>query len=192
MSAVTVGDEGPLTLLPEFGEWTVDDLEKLPDDGRQYELFDGVLVVSPAPWARHQRALGAIYRMLYAACPPELEVFVAPLDFQPTDRRSFQPDVLVVRRADVQDDAPLRRPLVLAVEVLSDSTRSKDRIFKREMYATSQVPLFWIFDPKRLEFTAFELCGETYEQAVHARGEERITVERPYPVVICPAEIAKG
>lgn len=32
------------------------DLEHLPDDGRRYELIDGVLIVSAAPGRLHQRA----------------------------------------------------------------------------------------------------------------------------------------
>jgi Uma2 family endonuclease len=190
MSVVTVAREG--SLLPPSGEWTVDDLENLPDDGLQYELFDGVLVVSPAPFPPHQRAARAIFKLLDAACPPELEVFFAPLDFQPTRRRSLQPDVLAVRREDVDDHSPLHEPLVLAVEVLSKSTASKDQIFKRAMYADSVVPNFWIFDPRVPEVTAYELGDDGYHEVAHARGDEVITAERPYPVRICPTEIAAG
>jgi len=32
---------------PPWREWTVEDLESLPDDGRRYELIDGVLLVHP-------------------------------------------------------------------------------------------------------------------------------------------------
>ena len=39
-------------VMPRTGEeWTVDDLDHLPDDGLQYELLDGLLLVSPAPVA---------------------------------------------------------------------------------------------------------------------------------------------
>jgi hypothetical protein len=37
-----------VTVLRRDGDWTVDDLVLLPDDGLQYELADGVLLVSPA------------------------------------------------------------------------------------------------------------------------------------------------
>ena len=30
-------------------DWTVDDLDQVPDDGLQYELLDGMLLVTPAP-----------------------------------------------------------------------------------------------------------------------------------------------
>jgi Uma2 family endonuclease len=190
MSVVTVGREG--SLVPPLGEWTVDDLENLPDDGLQYELFDGVLVVSPAPFAPHQRALQAIFKLLDAACPPDLEVFVAPFDFQPTKRRSLQPDVLVVRRTDVDDHSARREPPVLAVEVLSKSTASKDQIFKRALYADSGVPHFWIFDPRKPRFDAYELRDGAYVDTLQASGGETAVVDRPYPVRLCPAEIVKG
>jgi Uma2 family endonuclease len=181
--------EAPLGALPLSGEWIVDDLEALPDDGRRYELFDGVLVVSPAPFRRHQRAVDALFTRLDAACPPDLEVCMSPLDFRPTLIRSFQPDLMVIRRLDVDEDEHLRRPPILAVEVVSDSTRSLDAVFKRSMYATSGIELFWLFDPSALQFTAHARDGDEYVQVAAASGNERITVDEPYPVDICPIEI---
>ena len=55
--------------LPRSGEWTVDDLATLPDDGLQYELLDGVLLVSPAPRLPHQRAAGRLDVLLANAHP---------------------------------------------------------------------------------------------------------------------------
>ena len=56
----THAPEGTMTAMPvmphEVRDWTVDDLDLLPDDGLQYELLDGMLLVSPAPTRRHQRA----------------------------------------------------------------------------------------------------------------------------------------
>ena len=44
-----------MTVMPrDHADWTVDDLDRLPDDGLQYELLDGILLVSPAPIVRHQ------------------------------------------------------------------------------------------------------------------------------------------
>jgi Uma2 family endonuclease len=125
-----------VALMRTTDDWTVDDLDRLPDDGLRYELVDGVLLVSPAPRPRHQRAvLGLARRVLADACPPELEVFVAPLDFRPARQRSLQPDVLVVRREDVGEDN-VSRPLLLAVEVLSPGTRLRDETLKRRVAVT--------------------------------------------------------
>jgi hypothetical protein len=48
----------------------------MPDDGRRYEIIDGVLIVSAAPGRMHQRAVGRMVRLLDDACPPELEVLI--------------------------------------------------------------------------------------------------------------------
>jgi hypothetical protein len=51
-----------MTVMPrDHAEWTVDDLDGLPDDGLRYELLDGILLVSPAPSKRHQRAVKLVF-----------------------------------------------------------------------------------------------------------------------------------
>jgi hypothetical protein len=43
MSVVTIAEAWPAAGRP----FTVAELDRMPDDGRRYELLDGVLVVSP-------------------------------------------------------------------------------------------------------------------------------------------------
>jgi hypothetical protein len=38
----------PPQTLPVQGEWTYDDYLQLPDDGRRYEIIEGVLYVTNA------------------------------------------------------------------------------------------------------------------------------------------------
>jgi Uma2 family endonuclease len=59
------------TELPDDRPLTVEDLELLPDDGKRYELDDGVLVVSPAPAINHQLVLQRLSELLGPACPPD-------------------------------------------------------------------------------------------------------------------------
>lgn len=148
-----------MTVLPRDHAWTVADLELLPEDGLRYELVDGTLLVSAAPSKQHQRVLGNLHLILRAACPPELEVFLAPTDYQPTATRSLQPDLLVVSR----DDRGLKAvttPLALAVEVLSPSSRSIDLVLKRELYEQAGVQSYWVVDPDDLTLRAWVLERE--------------------------------
>ena len=109
-------------------DWTVDDLDQVPDDGLQYELLDGMLLVTPAPVPDHQRFARGVFRILDEACPYDrFEVFFAPIDWQPDLRTSLQPDVLVVAK-DRIGAKNITEPLALAVEVLSPSTRRKDMV----------------------------------------------------------------
>lgn len=171
-------------LLPPHGEWTVDDLELLPDDGLQYELIDGVLLVTPSPVRRHQRAVGELFAVLRAACPPQLEVLPAPIDFQPTRQRSLQPDLLVVPRSEEPTitDAPL-----LVVEVLSPSTRTKDLRFKRAVYADSGVRSYWVVDLDLPSVTVLRLAGDDYVDVATAAGSQPLTAHEPFAATVVPA-----
>lgn len=177
-----------MTLLRHDGEWTVEDLGTLPDDGLQYELVDGVLLVSPSPRPAHQRAVGRLHLLLAAACPPELEVFLAPLDFQPTNRRSLQPDLLVVRREDVGELA-IQRPLQLAVEVLSPSTRTKDLLVKRALYEDSGVAAMWVVDLDDPSVTGWVLRDGRWSHGQRAVGDEIFHADEPFPVQVVPASL---
>ncbi len=172
------------------GEFTFEDLDALPDDGLQYELVDGMLLVTPSPFPLHQRAVTEIAYALRHACPDELEVFVAPLDFRPTSHRSLQPDVLVVRREDI-GPKNIQRPLLLAVEVLSNSTRSKDLLLKRSLYADAGVSSYWIFDTDTPELTVLHLDGDKYVEVAVTGGSSVYQADLPYPVRIVPEDIIR-
>src|SRR6476659_10887137 len=143
--------ERTMTAMPvlpnDVRDWTVDDLDLLPDDGLQYELLDGMLLVTPAPTSPHQRAIARLHLLLAAACPPGMEIFFAPLDFRPDRQTSLQPDLLIVRDEDVEIKN-ITRPLILAVEILSPSTRRKDLFLKRSKYQDAGVQSYWTIDPE--------------------------------------------
>ena len=180
-----------MTVMPRAGEeWTVDDLDRLPDDGLQYELLDGLLLVTPAPVPLHQRAIGNLYLLLRRACLPGFEVFVAPLDWRPDIRTSLQPDLLVVRNEDV-GPKNVSAPLVLAVEVLSPSTRRKDHVLKRSKYEDARVHHYWIVDPAEPSLLALELVDGACVAIAQVAGDERARLERPFPIRVSPAELVR-
>lgn len=178
-----------VTAMPHTHDWTVDDLAALPDDGFRYELVDGVLLVSPAPVPRHQRAARGVFVLLLEAAMAGVEVFFAPLDFQPTKRRSLEPDVLVVRTDDI-GEKNITRPLLLAVEVLSPGTRAVDLTLKRHVYEESGVPSYWLVDADLPSVTVLELGADgTYAEVATAHGDAPLTVTRPFPVTLVPSRL---
>lgn len=174
----------------EPGEFSFADLDALPDDGMQYELVDGILLVTPAPTPLHQSAVVEFTFLLRLHCPPAYQVFVSPLDFRPTPHRSLQPDVMVARREDVGPKA-IERPLLLAVEVLSPATRSKDLLLKRALYEEAGVAAYWIFDPQGRELTVLELSGGRYVSQAVVRDNDSFEAKLPYPVRIVPADLVR-
>jgi len=78
-----------------------DDLAHAPDDGKQYELLDGDLFVTPAPSPFHQRVSKRLQRQLerYFEDGGLGEVFNAPLDVILTSHDVVEPDLIVVTDA---------------------------------------------------------------------------------------------
>jgi Uma2 family endonuclease len=179
-----------VTTLPRSRPLTRADLDALPDDGHRYELVDGSLVVTPAPTWRHQSTVVRLCTLLDAARPgPAFRVFVAPMDVALADDTVLQPDVLVARRSDLSERDLPAAPL-LAVEVLSPSTRRIDLTLKRSRYEAAGCPAYWVVDPAAPSLLAWELRHGAYELVADVRGTETHLATSPYPVAVCPADVA--
>jgi Uma2 family endonuclease len=179
------------------GEFTVEDLERMPDDGRRYELLDGILLVSPAPGVWHQEVAGTLYRLLYQACPSELHVVIAPFEWRRGRGTVLQPDLLVARCDDllaVEGGKFLGESPVLAVEVLSPSTRRIDRLSKLSAYEEAGVASYWLVDPdpETPSLHALDLIDGRYVEVGCPSGEQAWQAQRPFPVTVAPADLVAG
>ncbi|MBB5789054.1 Uma2 family endonuclease [Jiangella mangrovi] len=171
--------------------WTVADLEEFPDDGLRYELVDGTLLVTPAPLGPHQDAVLGLALLLGPATPSRLKLYIAPRDWQPDDRTSFQPDVFVIRREDDQA-APIAAAPSLVIEVLSRSTRRTDRALKYATYAEHGVASYWIVDPDEPSIVAYDLKDGAYVEVGRAAGDQSVTLRQPFEVTVTPKSLVSG
>ena len=174
--------------LPQSRPLTRDDLDAMPDDGHRYELIDGSLVVTPSPSFRHQSAVFELYSLLRAACPAELKVLGAPFDVVLAKDTVVEPDLLVAPRAAFTS-RDLPEPPLLAVEVLSPSTRRFDLLLKRSRYEAAGCHSYWVVDPDVPSLTAWELREGAYVPAGEVSGEQALTLTAPFPIVLVPARL---
>jgi Uma2 family endonuclease len=174
-----------VTTFPQSRPLTWRDLEDVPDDGHRYELIDGALIVTPAPAPRHQCAVLELAVLLRSACPPELQVFVAPLDVRLAEDTVLQPDVLVARRADLTDRNLPAAP-VLAVEVLSPSTRLIDLNLKRARYEQARCGSYWVVDPGVPSLQAWDLVDGAYQEVASVSREEPFRASAPFTLTVTP------
>jgi Uma2 family endonuclease len=179
-----------MTLLPQGRPLTRADLDELPDDGHRYELLDGVLVVSPAPARPHQRAVTRLVVALHTHCPPVLELLPAPFDVVLAEDTVLQPDLLIGRNEDFSDKDLPAAP-VLAIEVLSPSTRLFDLNLKHARYQEAGCPSYWVVDPLEPSIICWELRDGEYAEVARATGEEAAELERPFPIRIVPANLVR-
>lgn len=179
-----------VTVLPQSRPLIVDDLAVVPDDGHRYELVDGTLIVTPAPPTRHQRAVVRLLRILLDAVPDELEVLTAPYDVRLADDTVLQPDVLVCRRDDLTELNLPTAPLV-AIEVLSPSTRLVDLNLKHGRYEAAGCPSYWVIDPAEPSLRVWELRDGTYVEVVRAVGNDQASMVIPVAVSVTPDDLVR-
>ncbi len=160
--------------------FTYRDYAALPNDRRRYEIHDGELCVTPAPSLEHQIILSNLVRVLHGHVPsvaPGLLLF-APLDVILSDRSDettiVQPDALYIApdRMALTSRRGMEGGPTLAVEILSPSTRTIDRVVKRRLYARYGVPYLWLVDPDARVIEAFVRENDRYVLAVTAAGAE--------------------
>ena len=182
MSAVTIAEAWPKPGEP----FTVDDLDRMPDDGRRYELIDGMLIVSPAPNIGHQRVVVVLASLLEQACPDDL-VVVADVGVRIAERGALEPDVVVARVRDAEG-VRLARPPLLVTEVLSPESVLRDLNLKKAAYERFGIPSYWVVDPDldRPSLRAYELDGGSYAEVAHVTGSEAFRARKPFDVEIVP------
>ena len=169
------------------------DLEKWPDDGRRYELYDGEVYVVPSPIALHQIVAARLFLVLeqYTRAHGGIVLF-APLDIVLTDFDVVQPDLLLFTRErqhlihlrKVTRDAP-----DLAVEILSPSTARNDRGRKLQLLARHRVREYWLIDPDAVSIEVYELTANGLALASTAVSADRVQSPLMPELILTPGEL---
>ena len=163
--------------------------------GVRYEAVGGQAVMMSAPSGPHQRALSRLTVALAAAVPGDEVVLQSPLSWvlwQVPSLTLRQPDLAVVTYEQSGHDR-LETPPILAVEVLSPTTRAVDLRDKRAEYVRAGARHYWIVDVGRpsIEALALDVATGSCRLAASAEGEEPLKVDEPFPVTVTPAELAR-
>ena len=171
---------------------TLSQYEALPDDAVdpawwKVELLDGVLVVTSAPRDLHGAAHVRLGALLEAARVPGTTVLAG--NGVVGGATGTVPDLSVKRTEDLED----RRAVpLLVVEVLSPATRPRDLGAKRRLYAALGVPTYWLVDVDVPSVLVLRRGGDgEYVEVEEVVGQDRLTVDDPYPLDICPADLVR-
>ncbi|MFG2588477.1 Uma2 family endonuclease [Streptomyces sp. NPDC048438] len=176
----------PRWAVPPVGGWTADDLDTLPNLPPHTELIDGSLVFVSPQTLFHTRAVSFFEWQLESLAPPELEVvreFTIDIDFQ----NRPEPDVVVVRADAVESLRQTRFPassVLLAIEVVSDESVTRDRETKPVKYARARIPHYWRVENQdgRAVVYVFELEPATGAYTSTGIFHDRMKVSTPFTV----------
>lgn len=151
------------------------DLQRIPEDGHRYELYDGELYVVPSPLPIHQIVVQRLFLALNDFTKRHGgQAFVAPFDVVLSEFNVIQPDILYFgpeSAARINLREHVRFAPELAIEVLSPSTARNDRGRKRDLLARYRIPEYWIVDADARQIEVSTLREGGYGEPAIVRGE---------------------
>jgi Uma2 family endonuclease len=146
---------------------SLSDWERLPVDERHHvELVDGVLVVAPKPTPRHQIVMGRLFSLLSQTdfvglvATQDAEVVIS----EGPSGTVRAPDVLLANRHAAATQPRFAPDQVrLVIEVVSEGSRTTDRITKLHEYALAGIAEYWILDQDSATLSTFVLEAGVYQ-----------------------------
>jgi Uma2 family endonuclease len=147
----------------EKRKFTYADYKSWPDEER-WEIIDGdAYNMTPAPGLRHQAVsmnLSRIFANYFFGKPCRL--FSAPTDVILDDFNIVQPDLLVVCDPNKLTEANIQGAPDLVVEILSPSTKLKDKREKKALYERFGVREYLIVYPEDEMVEQYRLVDGRY------------------------------
>lgn len=143
----------------EKKSYTLEDYYGLPDD-RRVELIDGKIYDMAAPTTGHQEVILRVSRQIADYIDSQkgkCRVWIAPVDVRldRDDKTMVQPDVLIVCDKDKITRRCIMGAPDFVMEILSESTRSKDMYLKLRKYGAAGVREYWMADIERRKVVVY-------------------------------------
>lgn len=183
---------------PPQGRWTFSDLENLPDDGKCYEIIDGVLYMVTAPSPRHQGVVTMLIELLGGPARRQKIAYTysSPIGVFMPGCDPVEPDLVMVRmeRASIID--PLKRIYGVSdflVEIISPGSRNYDEGVKLQAYARCGVPEYAVIDPAERVLRLYHLESPGVYSAPQQFGVgENVVFNIAPSITVLIAELFEG
>ncbi|MFF7143394.1 Uma2 family endonuclease [Streptomyces nodosus] len=194
---VTVPEPEPTSRwpMPPLDGWTVDDLHTLPGLPPHTEMIDGSLVFVGPQRCFHSMVIDLLVSGLRLTTPSRLKVrreMTVVID----RKNGPEPDVSVLRAEAVTSRSQTffhASDVVLAVEVVSPESRSRDRDTKPRKYAAAGIEHFWLVEmvgeEERPVVYVYERDPVTETYTVTGIHHDRLKLSVPFDIDIDLTEI---
>ena len=155
------------------------------ESDNRYEYIDGEIYLLASPKVKHQKIVMIISNKFSSwfeskKCFP----LTSPLDvtlYKDGKPNVVQPDLLVIcDQENIKEDDTYMGTPTLVVEILSESTRSKDLIKKLDLYMQSGVEEYWIVNPFSEEINIYWFKERDIEKTITFKtGEKAVSFAFP-------------
>ncbi|WP_188193035.1 Uma2 family endonuclease [Nonomuraea sp. SYSU D8015] len=129
--------------------------------------------------------------LLHQAVPSHLKVF-STVNVRASDTDFYIPDLVVVPKGRFESVKLMFTPedVLLAVEVVSPSTKTRDRATKVEAYAKAGIPTYWRVElDEGPTLYVYDLDGDSYRGPVAHKAGTLASLTAPYPISFDPADL---
>ena len=142
---------------------TLTEFETMPkEEGWNYELIDGIVLMSPRPSSTHQIISGNLYFELRTALKGKNCIPIQEIDLV-LEGENFIPDLMVICNEDIRDIKRYEKPPLIAIEIVSPTSGSRDYITKRRKYEQLGIQEYWIVSPEEKCITVFDFVNKNEE-----------------------------
>lgn len=145
-----------MTEIKQLQEVSLEEFEAMEKDKQfNYELLDGIVLMSPSPSFEHQEIAGKLYNGLFNKLSGILCKVIYEFDIK-YKGNILKPDIMIFcnNNRELPD---------IVFEILSPSTRQHDLLYKPFKYQQMGVKEYWIVDPKMKSITVHDFVNATAE-----------------------------
>ena len=181
-------------LLDHIGPWTEPDYLALGVTNDRIELWDGNLLVTPAPNIRHQLLSHELTSAVKAAASAVGLLTVAAVHVRLGANRIVIPD-LVVAATNGEGTMIEATDVRFVAEIVSPGNAATDRLVKMHLYAAAGIPWYLLVEPAGPEHITLRLHGLNgahYIEAAAATGTTPLTMSEPFTLHLEPRSLLEG
>jgi Uma2 family endonuclease len=169
--------------------WTEERWFAIGETNARIELFDGSILVSPAPTPLHQEVSHLLAAALRGpARAAGLRVFEA-INLRLRTGRILIPDVVITDPVDRRKSVIEVPACHLVCEIVSPGNPAADKVLKMHYYAQAGIPWYLLVDTEpEIVLTLYSAEGDKYIEVAGGVPGEPLTLTQPVPVTLDPGD----
>ena len=167
--------------------WTEEEFLALGEYPERVELFDGSLLVTPAPTPRHQHISRKLANALDASGSGLYVVEAVNVRLQPG--RIPIPDVVITRAIDFDELIIDADAVQLVCEIVSPSNASADKVLKMHHYAAAGIPWYLLVEQATGALHLYRLAGSHYVEHSVTYPGTLLRLKEPVEATIAPEDL---
>lgn len=151
------------------------------------ELFDGGLLVTPAPTPLHQYISRKLANALDVPTPGLYVVEAVNVRLQPG--RIPIPDIVITGKIDFSAPVIDADAVELVCEIMSPSNASADKVLKMHHYAAAGIPWYLLVEQETGALHLYRLAGSHYVEHSVTYPGTLLRLEEPVEATIAPEDL---